>query len=220
MFKLFKLFIMSMMFSAVAGAGCPNPCGDTQTENCLRSDGHLEITDAFAGVTRVPGTSGALVVGAGAFHACTTLTSVSMPEVQRIGNYAFALTSLTSVYMPKVTEIGASAFKDTSLTSVTMPLVTTIGFYAFDGCTLTSVTMNAITTIGSQAFSSCSLTSVTMPKVTTIQTFAFKDTGLTWVYMPKVTSIGTDAFGGTPYSTKNPWQDKTVLKVQYSSLGC
>lgn len=151
---MLKLLVMSMMFSAVAA--CPHPCGDTQTENCLRPSGHLEITGVFVGVTA--GASG-LVIRAYAFSGCTSLTSVSMP------------------------------------------IVNTINQGAFDGCN--------------------SLTSVTMPKVTTIGTSAFfACTSLTWVHMPKVTSIGADAFDGTPYSTKNPWQDKTVLKVQYSSLGC
>lgn len=146
-----------MMFSAVAGRGCPYPCGDTQTENCLRSDGHLEITrDTLDGVS---GTSGALVVDTYAFSGCTSLTSVSMP---------------------KVAEIGAAAFKAcTALTSVTMPEVWWIKDSAFKGSTL-----------------------------------------LTWVHMPLVQRIAPNAFGGTPYSTKNPWQDKTALKVQYSSLGC
>ena len=165
MFKLFKLLVMSMMFSAVAGAGCPNPCGDTQTENCLRSDGHLEITAAFAGVTMdSDDQDGSLVVGNGAFWGCTLLKTVSMPEV---------------------TEIGSSAF-----------------------------------------FHCTTLKSVSMPNVQRIGNGAFMTTFLTWVYMPKVTTIGsggynpTDPFYNTPYSTKNPWQDKTALKVQYSSLGC
>jgi hypothetical protein len=162
---MLKLLVMSMMFSAVAGDGCPNQCTGAQTENCLRPSGHLEITAQAAGVTNgasglitIERSASGLIVGANAFQYCTALTSVSMPEV---------------------IEIGSSAFF---------------------GCT--------------------SLKTVSMPKVVWIKAGAFDNTGLTWVHMPKVLSIATNAFVGTPYSTKNPWQDKTALKVQYSSLGC
>jgi len=114
---------MSMMFSAVH-AVCPTPCTGADPKDCLRSDGHLEIINVYR-----------YRVGANVFSGCTSLKTVSMPEVR---------------------EIGANAFQDT---------------------------------------------------------------GLTWVHMPKVQRIDMFAFDGTPYS-KNPWQNKTALKVQYSSLGC
>ena len=56
-------------------------------------------------------------IGNGAFHDCTSLTSITIPD--------------------SVTSIGGCAFSDcTSLTSVTIPdSVTSIGIYAFAGCT-------------------------------------------------------------------------------------
>ena len=183
---MFKLLVMSMMFSAVAG--CPQNLGSCDSNvgaaglNCLRIGdqlGHLEITDdTLDGVSWLSGTSGVLVVLDNAFRDCTTLKTVSMPKVTKIKTFAFVGTSLTSVTMSKVTTILNHAFAGTSLTSVSMPLVTSIGSEAFVG------------------------------------------TGLTWVHMPLVERIGDSAFDGTPYSTKNPWQDKTALKVQYSSIGC
>ena len=88
-------------------------------------------------------------IGNRAFHGCSGLTSVTIPNsVTSIGEYAFYYCSgLTSVTIPNsVTSIGYNAFADCSgLTSVTIP--------------------NSVTSIGSSAFSSCSgLTSVTVDK--------------------------------------------------------
>ena len=125
-------------------------------------------------------------------------------EVTTIGDDAFyACTSLTSVTIPdSVTTIGGGAFAEcSSLTSVTIPdSVTTIGDYAFRGCTsLTSVTIgDSVTAIGEGAFESCSsLTSVTIPdSVTTIGEGAFYYCQrLTSVTIPdSVTEIGDWAF--------------------------
>ena len=88
-------------------------------------------------------------IGKNAFHGCSGLTSVTIPNfVTSIGEYAFYYCSgLTSVTIPNsVTSIGYNAFADCSgLTSVTIP--------------------NSVTSIGSSAFSCCSgLTSVTVDK--------------------------------------------------------
>jgi len=129
---------MSMMFSAVAGDGCPNQCTGAQTENCLRPSGHLEITGVGKGVTIDSDYSGndyRLVVFSSAFSGCTSLTSVTMPKVSTIDKDAFfGCTSLKTVSMPKVTEIDMRAFAGcTSLTWVHMPKVHTIGMDAFGG---------------------------------------------------------------------------------------
>ena len=108
-------------------------------------------------------------IGESAFHGCSGLTSVTIPNsVTSIGGYAFSgCSGLTSVTIPNsVTSIGDYAFRGCSgLTSVTIGnSVTSIGDYAFYGCSgLTSVTIpNSITSIGKSAFSGCTgLTSVT-----------------------------------------------------------
>ena len=84
-----------------------------------------------------------------AFHSCSSLTSITIPEsVTSIGNYAFAYCS--------------------SLTAITLPEgVTSIGDYAFLGCSsLTSITIPAsVTSIGNYAFCECSsLTTITIPE--------------------------------------------------------
>ncbi len=123
-------------------------------------------------------------IGNGAFHSCSSLTSVTIPAgVTSIGDAAFSdCSSLTSVTIPAgVTSIGGYAFCDcSSLASVTIPAgVTSISIGAFYGCSsLTSVTIPAgVTSIGNAAFSDCSsLTSVTIPAgVTSIGGSAFED---------------------------------------------
>ena len=140
-----------------------------------------------------------------AFHDCTSLTSVTIPDsVTSIGSGAFYdCTSLTSITMPNnVISIGEWAFYDcTSLTSITMPNnVTSIGEWAFSGCTsLTSVTIpDSVTSIGSRAFSGCtSLSSITIGNgVTNIGDNMFSHcTSLSSITIPdSVTSIGDSAF--------------------------
>lgn len=92
-------------------------------------------------------------------------------SVTSIGYVAFrACSSLTSITIPNsVTDIGFAAFSDCiSLTSITIPNhVTSIGEYAFYFCSsLTSITIpNSVTSIGTMAFSDCnSLTSIVVEK--------------------------------------------------------
>ncbi len=135
-------------------------------------------------------------IGSNAFHNCSGLTSVTIPQgVTTIGSNAFYNCSgLTSVTIPQgVTKIGSEAFAGCiGLTSVTIPQgVTTIESYAFYYCSgLTSVTIpQGVTTIGSYAFDGCSgLTSVTIPQgVTTIGSNAFQNcSGLTSVYISSI----------------------------------
>ena len=98
-------------------------------------------------------------IGVGAFHGCSGLTSITIPN--------------------SVTSISVGAFLDCSgLTSVTIPnSVTSIDNQAFRGCSsLTSVTIpNSVTSIGYETFYGCSgLTFVTIPSsVTKIKDSAF-----------------------------------------------
>ena len=86
------------------------------------------------------------VIGNGAFHACSSLSSVNIPNsVTSIGDEAFSdCSSLTSIDIPnRITYIGDMAFAScSSLTSITIPnSVTSIGNGAFGWCSsLSSVT--------------------------------------------------------------------------------
>ena len=149
-------------------------------------------------------------IGDRAFHNCSSLTTVTIPEsVTSIGYQAFLdCSSLTSITIPNsVTSIGDWAFYGcSSLTSITIPnSVTSIGDRAFSGCSsLTSITIpNSVTSIGDYAFYGCSsLTSITIPNsVTSIGDSAFYGcSSLTSIIIPNsVTSIGDDAFAETPW---------------------
>ena len=101
-----------------------------------------------------------------AFYGNDSITSVSMPQVTSVGEYAFYnCTNLTSADMPQVTSVGDQAFYNcTSLTSADMPQVTTIGNIAFCGCkNLTSADMPQVTNIGNNAFEGCKITKLSLP---------------------------------------------------------
>jgi hypothetical protein len=147
-------------------------------------------------------------IGDSAFHACTSLTSVTIPDsVTNIASYAFEFCyNLANVTLGNgVTSIGSYAFAYCStmgggLTSVIIPdSVTTIGAYAFDNCgSLTNITLgSSITTIGDWGFYGAGLTSLSIPtNVLSIGSYAFDWTSLTNVTIPaNVTNLGTSAFG-------------------------
>lgn len=146
-------------------------------------------------------------IGKRAFHKCSGLTSVIIPNsVMSIEEYAFyECSGLTSVIIPNsVTNIGNYAFwGNAGLTSVSIgDGVSDIGEGAFSGCSgMTSVTIpNSVTNIGDEAFARCrSLTSVTIGDgVSRIGIRAFIDCfGLTSVNIGNsVTRIGDYAFCG------------------------
>ena len=149
--------------------------------------------------------TGLTSIGDEAFHWCSSLTSIIIPEgVTSIGDEAFYYcSSLTSIVIPEgVTSIGNSAFSFCSgLTSITIPEgVTSIGNSAFSHCSgLTSITIpEGVTSIGDRAFEGCSgLTSIVIPEgVTSIGGRAFGGcSGLTSITIPEsVISISDGAF--------------------------
>ena len=124
-----------------------------------------DYSDEYTGSVTIPqsviyngATYSVTSIGNYAFHGCTGLTSIEIPNsVTSIEVYAFrGCTGLTSITIPNsVTSIKNYAFYEcSSLTSITIPnSVTSIEVYAFRGCTwLTSIT---ITSIGNLALSGC-----------------------------------------------------------------
>ncbi len=164
------------------------------------ASGELLIPDTIEGNTVTE-------IGSGAFNACASLTSITIPEgVTSIGERAFSnCASLTSITIPAgITIISNSTFSGcTSLTSITIPEdVTSVGERAFANCTsLTSVTIpEGVTSVGERAFANCTnLTSITIPEgVTSVGENTFSScTSLTSVTIPDtVTEIGSGAFIG------------------------
>ena len=172
--SLSALLALVMLLSITAGvdlSAYAATSGDYTYE--VLDDGTVEITGytGTASSISIPGTIGGKKVtsiGEGAFWACESLASVTIPNsVTSIGKDAFVnCTSLTSVTLPNsVTSIGDEAFLGChSLSSVTIPnSVTSIGEDAFWACeSLSSVTIpNSVTSIGKDAFFGChSLSSV------------------------------------------------------------
>lgn len=127
------------------------------------------------------------------------LEELALPEVNNIGDYAFAQCyRLKSVMMPKVKSLGYAAFSRLGATRITLPEgITSIGRSAFNNSNLTSVELpSSVTEISDYCFQGCSgLTSVTIPSsITTIGAFSFYNTGLTSVSLPNVTTIKQQAF--------------------------
>ncbi|MBO4262641.1 MAG: leucine-rich repeat protein, partial [Clostridia bacterium] len=93
-------------------------------------------------------------VGNYAFAGCADLTSVSLNAVEKIGDYAFAGAAISSAdYLSGAKEIGAYAFYRTQLTSVNIGDGCKIGDHAFAECDrLTSVTLGNDVTVGAYAF--------------------------------------------------------------------
>lgn len=147
-----------------------------------------------------------------AFYHCTSLRSISLPNVEEIGDYAFYATALESVELPQAKTIGNYAFagspdyyssSNSKLSEVQIPLVTTIGNYAFNGCKLlNNISMPNVTSIGEYAFCNClRLSEMDLSNVESIGDHAFRmynsGSTLTSVKLPdNLTTIPYGCFDG------------------------
>lgn len=154
------------------------------------------------------------------------ISSISMPAVKSIGDYAFVdCTSLTSVNFPSCTSIGASAFANCSnLTYISFPACTFINGGAFVSCSnLISANFPMCSVVNNGAFSYCralstislplilsapqylfygcySLSSVNLLSCKNIQYGAFQNCStLSLISLPNCSSIATYAFYGCYY---------------------
>lgn len=127
------------------------------------------------------------------------LEELSLPEVNSIGEYAFAeCYRLKNINIPKVNTIGYGAFSRLGASQITLPEgVTSIGEYAFYYSSLQSIAIpSTITEVSEYCFRNCSrLKSATIPtSVTKIGYEAFRESGLTSVSLPGVKTIAYHAF--------------------------
>ncbi|MDR3186122.1 MAG: leucine-rich repeat protein [Christensenellaceae bacterium] len=152
-----------------------------------------------------PDTTISITIGDRAFANLILLTSITLPNILSIGEYALSNTNLTSFDLAKfplgIIPQGTFAGCSKLVTLTNQNLVTKIGAYAFYKNTkLSSVDFSSatITSIGDYAFSECSL--LTVAKLpSTLQEIAIglfaKDEMLRRVVMPTtVKKIEKDAF--------------------------
>ena len=113
----------------------------------------------------------------------TGITSVSLPGVTSVGNYAFAgCTEISSFTFGKLASIGDYAFYQTKIAELpfdsTNKDLKAIGKYAFAATQISSVVIPDGMTVGDGAFNECTkLTSVTIRDNVTIGEYAFA-----WAY--------------------------------------
>ncbi len=155
----------------------------------------------------------ALEINSAAFKGCKKLTTIKAPNLESIlgdvlfaRNGAFAdCSSLTSVSLPNVIHIGNGAFYSCrSLMSINAPITETIGFGAFHSCNkLQSIKFDKLQKIDgwpgridNGAFEHCiSLSTVTLPTLRDLGHEAFRNcTALTSVVLPKTINIYENAF--------------------------
>ena len=163
-------------------------------------------------------------IGYGAFHECSTMQSITIPNsVISIGDVAFVRdTSLTSVIIPNsVTSIGRSAFLEcTGLASVSIGnSVTSIGERAFYKCSgLTTITVEASTPpiLDGAVFASSQLKDIYVP-CGTIETYKIADVWSTYAskikYAPSGFSIATIVKDGSINVVNNICEASFVTAV-------
>ncbi len=177
----------------------------------------------------IPNDGSITTIGDYAFHWCSGLTSVSIPDgVTSIGSCAFSgCTGLTAVTIPdSVTSIGSSAFSTcTGLTSVTIgDGVTEIGYCAFQDCTgLTSISIpKSVIYLGSSAFSGCTNLIQTEAGVQYVDKWAIDcDTSVTSVILRADTvGIGDSAFSSCTALTSVTIPDQVITIGNQAFYNC
>ena len=137
-------------------------------------------------------------IGYKAFEGCSSLRSINLSNVTRIGSYAFRECALTSLDLPNLIELFEGSFSGCPLISVSLPNLKEIKFQTFSGCSsLKSINLPNVTTIEGSAFDRCtSLVSVSFPKVEIIENSSVfaNCTSLISVDLPAATIIGGRTF--------------------------
>ncbi len=130
--------------------------------------------------------SSVTTVADGAFSGNNLLTSVKLPGVIKLGNYAFAnCEELVNVEFGKLTHIGDYAFINTAITATPdLSAAKYIGAGAFRNTAITSVKIADNAEVGANAFRDCAkLESITIGNGAVIGTGAFRsDVKNNWTY--------------------------------------
>lgn len=130
----------------------------------------------------------------GAVRNCS-YAHIDLPNVEYIGDHAFASYNLISINAPKLKKLGASNFNFSSIPSFSFPELEEIGADAFYGnSSLTTFDAPKLKVIGDRAFSNCtSLSDFDFSGTVSIGEHAFSHTGLKDINCP-ATEISECAF--------------------------
>ena len=117
-------------------------------------------------------------IGQNAFSGTKLTGTISLNNVDQIGNYAFSnIAGLTGVTLKNtITQIPDGLFQNTGLTTFDFSKITSIGQNAFSGTKLTgTLDLSNVDTINAQAFSSTTITALKLKTSSTIASDAFRD---------------------------------------------
>ncbi len=90
-----------------------------------------------------------------AFHSCSNITGVSLPNAVTVGQQAFnGVNNISRLNVPKVETFGANAFPFLKVASINLPSAVTIGMGSLQNCTSSNEILigRNIETIESNAF--------------------------------------------------------------------
>lgn len=162
-----------------------------------------------------------------AFQGCTKLSTISIPNVQSAGAYAFSDTAIKTANYSKLATIGDYCFANIdTLETVILPGLTGItadNYHMFSGSdNITQMTFEnlsgvysgfklsgmtklqkfsaaSLTSIPGKMFKDCTnLSSVSLDDVRTVGSFAFENCGLTKLVLTKVNSLHENALANNP----------------------
>ena len=117
-------------------------------------------------------------IGQNAFSGTKLTGTISLNNVDQIGNYAFSnVAGLTGATLKNsITQIPDGLFQNTGLTTFDFSKITSIGQNAFSGTKLTGMLdLSSVDTINAQAFSSTTITTLKLKTNSTIASDAFRD---------------------------------------------
>jgi hypothetical protein len=125
-----------------------------------------------------------------------SLTSITFSNVTEIGKSAFAYNgSLSYISLPKCEVLGEQAFPQVGGTSYTFPMCVSVGVRCFQNAHFQYIDLPECTFIGGSAFSGADLRSISIPKITSLNAYAFCYASfLSFIDLPVCTYMGNNAF--------------------------
>ena len=184
-------------------------------------DTQIVMANTFSNCTSLQSVSlpNVTIAGAGILSGCTSLQSVNLSSVTSIESEMFSgFVNLQTVNLASAISIGDRAFANcTNLTDVTLASVKTIGEYAFNEClSLETIDIATVETIGNYTFYYCSiLKNVTLRDLKTIGEGVFDSC---FHIVDSITRYAYIGYSENPYLVLLLWNtepadcDKSLIK--------